>query len=40
MANGRAVSPGHSTKYGSYSIIEVNKNEVIDQKFAQVTATS
>ena len=38
--NGRADSPGHSAKYGSYSIIELNKNKVIDLKLVQVTATS
>lgn len=34
--DGRADSPGHSAKYGSYSIIELNKNKVIDLKLVQV----
>ena len=33
---GRADSPGHSVKYGSYSIIELNQNKVIDLKLVQV----
>ena len=38
--DGRADSPGHSAKYGSYSIIELNKNKVVDLKLVQVTTTS
>ena len=35
--DGRADSPGHSAKYGSYSIIDINKNNVVDVKLVQVT---
>ena len=34
--DGRADSPGHSAKYGSYSIIDINKNKVVDVKLVQV----
>ena len=34
--DGRADSPGHSAKYGSYSIIDLNKNKVVDLKLVQV----
>lgn len=34
--DGRADSPGHSAKYGSYSIIDINKNKVVDLKLVQV----
>ena len=37
--DGKADSPGHSAKYGSYSIIDLNKNEVVDLKLVQVIAT-
>ena len=35
--DGRADSPGHSAKYGSYSIIDIKKNKVVDVKLVQVT---
>ena len=35
--DGRADSPGHSAKYGSYLIIDINKNNVVDVKLVQVT---
>ena len=38
--DGSADNPGHSAKYGSYSIIELNKNKAIDLKLVQVTTTS
>ena len=34
--NGRADSPGHSAKYGSYTVIELTCNKVIDFKLVQV----
>ena len=34
--NGRADSPGHSAKYGSYSLLELTYNKVIDFKLVQV----
>lgn len=34
--DGRADSPGHSAKYGSYTIIELTCNKVIDFKLVQV----
>ena len=34
--DGRADSPGHSAKYGSYSIIDINKNKLVDVKLVQV----
>ena len=37
--DGRADSPGHSAKYGSYSIIGLKKNKVVDLKLVQVIAT-
>ena len=35
--DGRADSPGHSAKYGLYSIIDINKNKVVDVKLVQIT---
>ena len=35
-ADGRADSPGHSAKYGTYTMIEANKNKVIDLQLVQV----
>ena len=29
-------SPGHSAKYESYTVIDVNKNRALDVKLAQV----
>ena len=37
--DGRADSPGHSAKYGSYSIIDLNKNKVVHLKLVQVIVT-
>ena len=37
--DGRADSPGHSAKYGSYSIIDLNKNKAITLKLVQLIAT-
>ena len=37
VGDGRADSPGHSAKYGSYSIIDIKKNKVVDVKLVQVT---
>ena len=34
--DGRADSPGHSAKFGSYSMIDLNKNKVIDIQLVQV----
>ena len=34
--DGRADSPGHSAKYGSYSLIELTCNKVVDFKLVQV----
>ncbi|XP_065885779.1 uncharacterized protein [Dysidea avara] len=33
--DGRADSPGHSAKFGSYSMVELTKNKVIDIKLVQ-----
>ena len=37
--DGRVDSPCHSAQYGSYSIIDLNKNKVVDLKLVQVIAT-
>uniref|UniRef100_A0A1X7UU62 Uncharacterized protein n=1 Tax=Amphimedon queenslandica TaxID=400682 RepID=A0A1X7UU62_AMPQE len=34
--DGRADSPGHSAKYGSYSLMELNHNIVLDIQLVQV----
>ena len=34
--DGRADSPGHSAKYGSYTVIEMSYNKVVDYKLVQV----
>jgi len=34
--DGRADSPGHSAKYGSYTVIEMSCNKVVDFKLVQV----
>ena len=34
--DGRADSPGHSAKYGSYSVIELSNNIVVDFQLVQV----
>ena len=34
--DGRSDSPGHSAKYGSYSILELNINKIVDRKLVQV----
>ena len=33
---GEADSPGHSAKYGSYSVIDLKQNKVVDFKLVQV----
>ncbi len=38
--DGRADSPGHSAKYGSYTVIELNVNKVIDFQLVQVSTCS
>ena len=35
--DGRVDSPGHSAKYASYSIIDINKNNMVDVKLVPVT---
>jgi len=37
--DGRADSPGHSAKYGSYSLMELRINKVIDIELVQVNIT-
>ena len=32
----RSNSPGHSPKYGSYSVLELNINKIVDIKLVQV----
>ena len=34
--DGRVDSPGHSAKYGSYSLLELNCNKIIDIELVQV----
>ena len=34
--DGRADSPGHSAKYGSYSVIDMEANKLLDFKLVQV----
>ena len=34
--DGQSDSPGHSTKYGSYSILELTCNKIVDFKLVQV----
>lgn len=34
--DGRADSPGHSAKYGSYTVIEMRCNKVLDYRLVQV----
>ncbi len=34
--DGRADSPGHSAKYGSYTTMEINKDKIIDIQLVQV----
>lgn len=34
--DGRADSPGHSAKYGSYTVIEMSYNKVLDYRLVQV----
>ena len=34
--DGRSDSPGHSAKYGSYSVLELNCNKIVDFKLVQV----
>ena len=37
--DGRADSPGHSAKYGSYTLLELNCNKVVDFQLVQVSST-
>lgn len=34
--DGRADSPGHSAKYGSYTVLEITCNKVVDYRLVQV----
>ena len=34
--DGRVDSPGHSAKYGSYSVIDLKQSKVVDIKLVQV----
>ena len=34
--DGRSDSPGHSAKYGSYSMLELSINKIIDMKLVQL----
>ena len=34
--DGRSDNPGHSAKYGSYSMLELNINKIVDIKLVQV----
>ena len=34
--DGRADSPGHSAKYGTYSLIELSCNNIVDFELVQV----
>lgn len=38
--DGRADSPGHSAKYGTYTMMELRKKAVIDIQVVQVCYTS
>ena len=38
--DGRADSPGHSAKFGNYTVMELNKEVVIDVQLVQVSAHS
>ena len=35
--DGRCDSPGHSAKYGTYTMIDQNSNKIVDFKIVQVT---
>ena len=34
--DGRSDNPGHSAKYGSYSMLKLNINKIVDIKLVQV----
>ena len=34
--DGRCDSPGHSAKYGSYSLMDVEQNKILDSQLVQV----
>ena len=36
--DGRADSPGHSAKYGTYTIMDVRRNKILDVQLVQVTS--
>ena len=38
--DGRADSPGHSAKYGSYGVIDMNTNKVLHIELVQVNNTN
>ena len=38
--DGRADSPGHSAKYGSYTVVDLTCNKVVDFKLVQVSGAS
>ena len=38
--DGRADSPGHSAKYGSYAVIEMSCNKVLDYRLVQVCVSA
>jgi len=35
-ADGRCDSPGHSAKYGTYSLLDVEQNKILDSQLVQV----
>lgn len=35
--DGRCDSPGHSAKYGSYTVMDVEKNKILDSQLVQVS---
>ena len=38
--DGQADSPGHSAKYGSYGVIDLNTNKVLHIELVQVNNTN
>ena len=36
FGDGRADSPGHSAKYGSYTVVDMRCNKVVDYRLVQV----
>ena len=37
--DGRCDSPGHSAKYGTYSLMDVEQNKIVDSQLVQVCTT-